>query len=147
MKKKVKYSKDLQTECYGTDLRSFKKTYPVLVVNSENPKNNGIHFVSKKEMEGLQERIFDDLRAVRESGQKEYAHDDSNCHDNFDRVSKRVDGVLDPSARVLMTYFEKHIDGIYAHLKGNTSQREPVQGRIKDAIMYLILLQGLIERR
>jgi len=43
-----------------------------------------------------------------------------------------------------MVYLLKHIDGITAHIDGHTSQREEVEGRITDAIVYLFLLSGLI---
>ena len=44
-----------------------------------------------------------------------------------------------------MTFLLKHIDGISAHIKGHESQREDVTGRLKDAIVYLMLLWGMIE--
>ena len=46
-----------------------------------------------------------------------------------------------------MVYAMKHIDGITAHIQGHTSQREPVTGRIKDAIVYLMLLWGMVEEK
>ena len=47
--------------------------------------------------------------------------------------------------QALMTYLLKHIDGIMAHINGHKSQREDVSGRITDAIVYLLLLQGMID--
>tara|TARA_R100001244_G_scaffold105811_1_gene78489 strand:+ start:802 stop:1002 length:201 start_codon:yes stop_codon:yes gene_type:complete len=49
-----------------------------------------------------------------------------------------------PREKVLMTYFLKHIDGIGAYIDGHKSQREDVYGRIIDAIVYLLLLRGMI---
>ena len=46
-----------------------------------------------------------------------------------------------------MVYLLKHIDGITAYLSGHKSQREDVRGRIKDAIVYLMLLWAMIEER
>jgi|TARA_R100001530_G_scaffold131243_1_gene102779 hypothetical protein len=46
-----------------------------------------------------------------------------------------------------MVYLLKHIDGITAYLAGHKSQREDVRGRIKDAIVYLMLLWAMIEER
>ena len=40
----------------------------------------------------------------------------------------------------------KHIDGIASHIKGHTSQREDVRGRLTDAIVYLCILWGMIEK-
>jgi len=43
-----------------------------------------------------------------------------------------------------MVYLLKHIDGIAAYIDGHKSQREAVEGRITDAIVYLFLLYGLV---
>lgn len=80
--------------------------------------------------------------AVRNDGQKEYAHDENNVFANFDRAGKAL-GV--EREKVLMIFAQKHMDGIYAHLRGHTSQREDVRGRIKDLICYLMLLWGMID--
>lgn len=85
---------------------------------------------------------FKQLQDVREAGQKEYAHDEEDAFANFRRLSKSL-GL--PMEKVLMVYAQKHMDGIYSHLKGHVSQREPVQGRIKDLITYLHLLWGMID--
>jgi hypothetical protein len=89
----------------------------------------------------MEDVIFPALRGVRESGQKEYAHTPLNAFANFERVSERMGN---DRKEVLMVYLEKHLDGIHSFIQGNVSQREPVQGRIKDAIMYLCLLWGMI---
>jgi len=44
-----------------------------------------------------------------------------------------------------MVYLLKHIDGIMAYINGHKSQREGVDGRITDAIVYLLLLRGMVE--
>tara|TARA_R100000655_G_scaffold13061_1_gene29537 strand:+ start:92 stop:367 length:276 start_codon:yes stop_codon:yes gene_type:complete len=79
---------------------------------------------------------------TRDDGQKEYARDVDNVFANFERVGKYI-GVS--RERVLMVYLLKHIDGIMAHINGHKSQREDVSGRITDAIVYLLLLRGMIE--
>tara|TARA_R100000808_G_C2135347_1_gene143756 strand:- start:851 stop:1042 length:192 start_codon:yes stop_codon:yes gene_type:complete len=43
-----------------------------------------------------------------------------------------------------MVYLLKHIDGINAYIDGHKSQREGVEGRIIDTIVYLFLLWGYI---
>jgi antirestriction protein ArdC len=79
---------------------------------------------------------------TRDAGQKEYAHDIDNVFANFERSSSLLDI---PRDKALMVFLLKHIDGISAHVKGHTSQREDVTGRITDAIVYLCLLRGMIE--
>lgn len=83
-----------------------------------------------------------DLVALGEQGQKEYAHDEQNALANFERLASELEI---PREKVLWIYFRKHLDGIKAHINGFTSQREPVQGRIKDAIVYLMLLYCMVE--
>jgi tRNA G10 N-methylase Trm11 len=98
--------------------------------------------MTKGDMASVLERLIEDLRLVREAGQNEYAHNETNAFANFERVAERMGS--DRKA-VLMVYLEKHLDGIHSHIQGNTSQREDVRGRIKDAIMYLALLYGMVE--
>lgn len=89
-------------------------------------------FIQKKIAE-----IFD----TNKSGQSEYALS-QDAFDNFNRLAAELG--MDRK-KVLMVYFSKHRDGVISFLKGHVSQREPVQGRIKDMIVYLLLLWGMIE--
>lgn len=82
-------------------------------------------------------------REVSDAGQREYAHNSSNCHANFDRLADLL-GLR--AEQVLLVYLMKHMDGIVAWVNGHRSQREDVRGRIKDARMYLAILWGMAER-
>jgi predicted AAA+ superfamily ATPase len=97
--------------------------------------------MTKDEVAVMMTHLFEELQALREAGQTEYAHRDENAFANFERVAERT-GISREA--VLMVYLEKHIDGIHSYVKGHRSQREDVRGRIKDAIVYLILLHGMI---
>ena len=90
------------------------------------------------------DKIWKEVKSTRDDGQKEYAHAESNVFANFDRVGSLLEI---GSERTLMVYLLKHIDGITAHVKGHKSQREDVRGRIKDAIVYLMLLWAMIEEK
>ena len=79
---------------------------------------------------------------MRDAGQAEYSHDNSDVFANFNRVGNLLD--VDRK-KVLMTYMLKHVDGIAAYVKGHKSQREDVTGRITDCIVYLMLLWAMIE--
>ena len=81
---------------------------------------------------------------TREEGQKEYARTQNDVFANFKRVAKDLDSTPE---KVLLTYFLKHKDGIVSWANGHTSQREDVRGRIKDAIVYLMLLWGMVEEK
>ena len=78
---------------------------------------------------------------MRDEGQKEYARENDDVHANFKRISKYCNI---SSEKVIMVYLLKHIDGINAHIDGHESQREDVEGRIIDTIVYLFLLWGLM---
>ena len=85
--------------------------------------------------------IFARCNTFREAGQKEYAHDDDNAFRNFNSAAERLGY---DRTEILWIFLDKHLSGILAHIKGHTSQREDVTGRIGDAITYLCLLEGMI---
>lgn len=97
---------------------------------------------TKEDIKRLMDSIFQDLQKTREAGQKEYAHDSENAFGNFERLSKQLNLERE---KVLWVYVQKHIDGVVSYLNGHKSQREDVRGRIKDIIVYLILLWGMID--
>jgi len=94
------------------------------------------------QMRKLMDKILKEVTVTRDSGQKEYAHDESDVFANFNRVANLLE---EDRKKVLMTYMLKHVDGIAAYVKGHKSQREDVTGRITDCIVYLMLLWGMIE--
>ena len=96
-----------------------------------------------KEMLSLMDSIFDHVTNMHTNGQKEYAMDEDNVFANFQRIANQT-GLN--QKMVLWVYLMKHIDGIASHIKGHTSQREDVRGRLTDAIVYLCILWGMIEK-
>ena len=97
--------------------------------------------MKKADLDAHIDGMIKDILALREAGQKEYAHGETdNVFNNFMRLAGQLDT---PKEKVLWTYLAKHLDGIVAHIKGHRSQREPVHGRVKDAIVYLILLDAM----
>ena len=97
-----------------------------------------------KKMTNLMNSIWKQVQQTRDDGQKEYAHDNDNVFANFDRVGSLLSIT---SEKTLMVYLLKHIDGITAYIAGHKSQREDVRGRMKDAIVYLMLLWAMVEER
>ena len=90
-------------------------------------------------------RVFEEeIMALREAGQKEYAHDESSPFANVERTGADTD--VDP-LKVLWIFAMKHKDGIAAYIKGHKSQREDVRGRLNDLIVYLLLARGIINER
>ena len=87
------------------------------------------------------DHIIADVKSTRDEGQKEYARTEGNIFANFERVG---DCLKIDREKVLMVYLLKHIDGIGAYIDGHKSQREDVTGRIKDAVVYLLLLWAMV---
>lgn len=98
--------------------------------------------ISFEERRQIFDRVLADVAKVAVAGQKEYAHNEGNALGNFERLASQL---LIPREKILWTYLVKHLDGILAHINGHVSQREPVDGRIMDAICYLILLQCMVD--
>jgi hypothetical protein len=97
---------------------------------------------TRAEVAELMDFIFAECKGTREAGQKEYAHDDSNALANFDDDAERL-GI---DRKIAWSVFaNKHWRGVHAHIKGHKSQREDVRGRIKDLIVYLVLLWAMID--
>ena len=66
-----------------------------------------------------------------------------NAFCNFERIADEL-GIN--RKKVWWIYFRKHFDAINNHIGGNYNDPEPIEGRIMDAINYLILLYGMIEQ-
>lgn len=96
---------------------------------------------TRKDVAELMDLVFKECQLTREAGQKEYAHDDQNALANFERTGAEMEI---PREKVWYIFAKKHWDGIIAHIKGHKSQREDVRGRLKDLIVYLILLWAMI---
>jgi hypothetical protein len=86
-------------------------------------------------------QMHEQEKETRSAGQKEYAHDDGNAFRNFEETGNDINISRE---KALWVFVKKHMDGIKAHINGHTSQRESVHGRIKDARLYLALLDGMI---
>lgn len=97
---------------------------------------------TREDIKNLVHQIFEEVQKTREAGQKEYAHDENNAFANFDRLANDLQTSRE---KILWVYTRKHLDGILAYINGHKSQREDVRGRIKDTIVYLILLWGMID--
>lgn len=107
--------------------------------------------VTRDDMLRLIDEMYTAERDVYTAANKEYARSNDNALANFDRVGAAVQcehcGKPIGPFVALLVYFFKHLDGIIAAAAGHMSQREPVEGRIKDARMYLALLRAMFARR
>lgn len=97
---------------------------------------------TKADVQQLMERIFHDCQGTREQAQKEYAHDEANALGNFERTGVELELARE---KVWYIFAKKHWDGVLAWITGHRSQREDVRGRIKDLIVYLVLLWAMVD--
>ena len=86
---------------------------------------------------------------LTETKGEEYKRSDDNQFANFERGAKDF-GVT--REVVLSIYLSKHYDAIKTYIKdGMAGTRrhysEPITGRIDDAILYLLLLRGMLDQR
>ena len=107
--------------------------------------------MNRKEFQGIIDQTFQSIQKLSGSKGVEYTgHEgEANIHANFDRLS--ADLQLDPET-VLMVYLTKHLDSIRTYVNNigapaSPKLSEPIEGRIDDAILYLILLKGMVYRR
>lgn len=109
--------------------------------------------MNRSEMKEVLDLLQKEEHTLREAGQKEYAHDDSDAFANFDRVGNQVKIVCEHCGKptrigrmgALMVYLLKHVDGVISFISGHRSQRESVKGRINDIRVYSALLRGMVE--
>ena len=86
---------------------------------------------------------FDRLIELTQTKGKEYSRD-VDILANFKRLSLSLQL---PPEKVLFVYLQKHLDSITSFVSGGVdveSLSEPIDGRISDAILYLILLKAII---
>jgi hypothetical protein len=73
---------------------------------------------------------------------KEYANSEERFA-NFNRLSERLNI---SNTQVGLVYLTKHMDAIESYIANKRSYSgETIQGRIADAIAYLLLIGGMIE--
>jgi hypothetical protein len=105
--------------------------------------------MTNKELQALLSGQFDRLQQLSSTKGKEYARDDSDTLANFKRLGVSLD--MSPEA-ILFVYLAKHMDAITHYIAKRGWDRpqgesEPITGRIDDAVLYLILLKGLLRDR
>lgn len=98
--------------------------------------------ITYDDAKNIMNMVFAECQALRDAGQKEYAHSVDNALRNFEQTAADT-GIT--REQVLFIFMKKHIDGISAYIKGHKSQRESVTGRINDSIVYLCLLRCMVE--
>jgi hypothetical protein len=93
----------------------------------------------------IQKFLEEHSSGVMESKGSAYSRGEENSNSNFYRVAEALG--TDPMS-VAWTYALKHIDALSAYIKGGSEGRligsEPVEGRIGDAVNYLLILYSIL---
>lgn len=99
--------------------------------------------MDKKQFRTLIDKTHTALVNMTATKGEEYSRDDDQLA-NFKRQSAELD--IDDT-KILAIYLNKHLDAIKSFIKNGREFSEPIEGRIDDAILYLILLKALISDR
>lgn len=106
--------------------------------------------MKKSQFRSLIVIVANKLLSLTASKGEEYARSDDQLA-NFKRQG--VDNDFPPEG-ILMIYLNKHLDSIKKFVRdlrtkevGQIQESEPIEGRIDDAILYLVLLRALIAER
>ena len=102
--------------------------------------------MNKQRFKKLIDEQADALRQLTASKGEEYARSDDDQLANFKRQAAEFG--LQPE-QVLAIYLNKHLDSIKTYIKHKTptsvyALAEPIEGRIDDAILYLLLLKAMV---
>jgi hypothetical protein len=93
------------------------------------------------EFDRVTDEIFHQVLKMRDTKGKEYARSEDRFA-NFNRLAAEL-GLK--REHVLWVYTAKHLDGIVSYVNnGRAFSTERVEGRIVDAITYLLLLAGMV---
>lgn len=88
----------------------------------------------------LKEKLLPECVAIMKSKGESYSGKEDKLG-NFKRCSKLADI---PVKKAWFVYFVKHYDALTSYIRGEYSDSESIEGRIKDMINYLILLYAII---
>lgn len=85
------------------------------------------------------------LETMRVKGHDYRQGNDSDLLHNFRTVAESVGTDME---KVWFTYFYKHYSAMVTFIKeGGQSESEPIEGRIKDQIVYLLLFYQMVQER
>jgi hypothetical protein len=96
--------------------------------------------MNRHDLEDLMDLTFDAVKNINNTKGKEYAGTDEALANFYTRAEQYG---LDPKI-VLGIFLSKHLDAINSFIRTGKVLSEPIDGRVHDAILYLVLLLGLV---
>lgn len=97
--------------------------------------------MDKKQFKELLDNTHKTLVNLTAGKGEEYSRDSDQLA-NFKRQAEELNATPE---KILMVYLNKHLDAIKSFVKTGKVYSEPIEGRIDDAILYLILLKGIVQ--
>ena len=95
--------------------------------------------------ESVDEFLHKTLEVMRKKGHDYRQGNDADLIHNFRTVSEAVN---EPMEKVWFTYFFKHYAALATYIKeGGQSESEPIEGRITDMIVYLLLFHEIVREK
>lgn len=96
--------------------------------------------ISKDEFEFIVSKTFEEINSLTSSKGEEYSRSNDQLA-NFRRGAENNEITMH---KVLSIYLSKHMDAIQSWINNGVELSEPIEGRINDAILYLILLKAMV---
>lgn len=96
--------------------------------------------MNKDQFKALLDSTHKTLVDLTQSKGEEYSRD----ADQLANFKRQAEELLMTPEKVLMVYLNKHLDAVKSFVKTGKIYSEPIEGRIDDAILYLILLKGIV---
>jgi hypothetical protein len=118
------------------------KVVDILSKELERKLNSGPKYTGYPDIDEFLDDCLDTMR--RKGHDYRQGNDDDVLH-NFRTVAESVDSDM---MKVWFTYFYKHYSAMVTFIKeGGQSESEPIEGRIKDQIVYLLLFYRMVQEK
>lgn len=123
-------------------LNSGKTERVVEILSKALEKSNGPVYTGYNDIDQF---LDDCLDTMRKKGHDYRQGNDDDLLHNFRTVAESVESDM---MKVWFTYFYKHYSAMVTFIKeGGQSESEPIEGRIKDQIVYLLLFYRMVQEK
>lgn len=98
--------------------------------------------MNKSEYNQIIEKLTEERNELRERKGSDYTRGEEDQFSNFKRIAESL-GLT--KYQVWAVYAGKHWDAVMNYCKQGQVESEPIEGRIKDLLVYLELFYGMIQ--